>query len=83
MTNNQLGRLILESVCGQHGEAAKELAQYIVNRIDRNPVAWRTFDGEGGYTYRTYEDNENYQAEYESRNGTRYKGWVEPLFLKD
>lgn len=26
------------------------------------PVAWRTFDGEGGYDYRSYEDNEGYRA---------------------
>lgn len=43
------------------------------------PVAWRTFDGEGGYDYRTYADNENYAAEWAQRN-PRHVGWVEPLY---
>ena len=45
------------------------------------PVAWRTFDGEGGYDYRTYEDNEDYRINYIKRNGERYSHWVEPLYL--
>jgi hypothetical protein len=43
------------------------------------PVAWRTFDGEGGYDYRTYDDNENYRNEWDKRN-PNHKGWVEPLY---
>ena len=43
------------------------------------PVAWRTFDGEGGYDYRTYEDNEDYAAEWAKRN-PRHVGWVDPLY---
>jgi hypothetical protein len=43
------------------------------------PVAWRTFDGEGGYDYRTYEDNEDYAAEWAKRN-PRHVGWVERLY---
>jgi hypothetical protein len=43
------------------------------------PVAWRTFDGEGGYDYRTYDDNENYRDEWDRRN-PNHKGWVEPLY---
>ena len=43
------------------------------------PVAWRTFDGEGGYDYRTYEGNEDYAAEWAKRN-PRQVGWVEPLY---
>ena len=43
------------------------------------PVAWRTFDGEGGYDYRTYADNENYAAEWAQRN-PRHVGWVKPLY---
>ena len=46
----------------------------------QEPVAWRTFDGEGGYDYRTYEDNEDYAAEWAQRN-PRHVGWVEPLYL--
>ena len=46
---------------------------------EQEPVAWRTFDGEGGWDYRTYEDNENYAAEWAQRN-PRHVGWVEPLY---
>jgi len=45
----------------------------------QEPVAWRTFDGEGGYDYRTYDDNENYSNEWDKRN-PNHKGWVEPLY---
>jgi hypothetical protein len=45
----------------------------------QEPVAWRTFDGEGGYDYRTYEDNEDYAAEWAKRN-PQHVGWVEPLY---
>lgn len=44
------------------------------------PVAWMTFDGEGGYDLRLYEDNEDYRDEYIKRNGEKYSGWVKPLF---
>ena len=44
------------------------------------PAAWRTFDGEGGYMFRAYEDNEDYQEWWEKRN-PHHKGWVEPLYL--
>lgn len=44
------------------------------------PVAWRTFDGEGGYDYMTYADNENYQSDFIARNGSNYVGWVEALY---
>lgn len=44
------------------------------------PVAWRTFDGEGGYDYRTYDDNEDYRDSYIKRNGEHYAHWVEPLY---
>ena len=44
------------------------------------PVAWRTFDGEGGYDYRAYEDNEDYAKQWNARN-QRHVGWVEPLYL--
>lgn len=43
-------------------------------------MAWREFDGEGGYDYRTYDDNENFRDEYIKRNGQRYASWVEPLY---
>jgi len=43
------------------------------------PVAWRTFDGEGGYDYRDYEMNENYDKEWAKRN-PNHQDWVEPLY---
>jgi len=43
------------------------------------PAAWRTFDGEGGYDYRSYEDNENYKLWWDARN-PNHIGWVEPLY---
>lgn len=45
----------------------------------QEPVAWRTFDGEGGYDYRSYEMNETYDKEWAERN-PNHKGWVEPLY---
>jgi hypothetical protein len=45
----------------------------------QEPVAWRTFDGEGGYDYRTYDMNEDYAKEWNERN-PNHKGWVEPLY---
>jgi len=46
---------------------------------EQKPVAWRTFDGEGGYDYCSYEDNENYADDWNKRN-PNHKGWVEPLY---
>jgi hypothetical protein len=46
---------------------------------EQEPVAWRTFDGEGGYDYRTHADNEDYAAEWAKRN-PQHVGWVEPLY---
>ena len=47
---------------------------------EQEPVAWREFDGEGGYTYFAYEDNETWREEYIKRNGEKYADWVEPLY---
>jgi hypothetical protein len=47
----------------------------------QEPVAWRTFDGEGGYDYRDFDGNENYRAEFRARNpAPTYWDWVEPLY---
>jgi hypothetical protein len=46
---------------------------------EQEPVAWRTFDGEGGYDYRSYEDNESYADEWDKRN-PNHKGWVDKLY---
>lgn len=43
------------------------------------PVAWRTFDGEGGYDYRTYDMNESYAEDYAKRN-PNHAHWVDPLY---
>jgi len=45
----------------------------------QEPVAWRTFDGEGGYEYRAYDMNEDYAEAWSQRN-PKHKGWVEPLY---
>lgn len=47
---------------------------------DLMPVAWRTFDGEGGYEFRSYDENETYQDDFIKSNGAKYSGWVEPLY---
>lgn len=47
------------------------------------PVAWREFDGEGGYYFHYYQDNETFRDDYIKRNPNPiYKDWVEPLFRK-
>jgi len=49
---------------------------------EKEPVAWQTFDGEGGYDYRSYEDNEDYRDDYIKRNSNQkfYENWVIPLY---
>lgn len=68
--------------CAETCERAKLCAVCAsgVDDVNHEPVAWRTFDGEGGYEYRSYEDNENYREEYIKRNGEKYASWVEPLY---
>ena len=48
-------------------------------RGDAEPVAWREFDGEGGYEYRSYEENEDFAEQWAKRN-PNYVGWVKPLY---
>ena len=56
-----------------------ELAKY----RDAPVVAWREFDGEGGYDYRSYDDNEDFRSEYRKRNPSKiYHDWVQPLIVK-
>lgn len=65
-------------------EAERRSDRYVkcAAELDRiramEPVAWRTFDGEGGYDYRTYDMNEDYAEDYAKRN-PKYAHWVEPL----
>jgi len=47
-----------------------------------DPFAWATFDGEGGYDLRLFEDNESYREQYVNRNGLRYLDWVIPLYTR-
>tara|TARA_R110000868_G_scaffold39383_1_gene137266 strand:- start:2879 stop:3343 length:465 start_codon:yes stop_codon:yes gene_type:complete len=82
--NEKLRAALAEPACC----CGEPSAPGIVHRTDgpchmaepvQEPVAWRTFDGEGGYDHRTYEDNEDYAAEWAKRN-PRHVGWVEPLY---
>lgn len=47
----------------------------------QEPVAWRTFDGEGGYDYRGVDGNEDYRDEFIERN-PNHATWVEPLYAR-
>lgn len=46
----------------------------------QEPDAWREFDGEGGYYYRSYEHNEDYASKWDANN-PNHKGWVQPLYI--
>ena len=46
---------------------------------EAEPVAWRTFDGEGGYDYRDFYQNEAYELEWKRLNPA-YADWVTPLY---
>lgn len=59
---------------------AQDISKYFEARRTAEPVAWRTFDGEGGWDYRDYENNEDYIYQYVKRNGGKYAHWVEPLY---
>ena len=48
-------------------------------QLEQEPVAWRTFDGEGGYDYCSYEDNESYADDWNKRN-PNHVGWVDKLY---
>ena len=50
-----------------------------VAQPEQEPVAWRTFDGEGGYDYRSYEDNESYADDWSKRNPNHVE-WVDKLY---
>jgi len=59
---------------------AKLVAAKAIKELEsQEPVAWRTFDGEGQYEYRAYENNESYADDWNKRN-PNHKGWVEPLY---
>ena len=58
-------------------DTVKALRQAL--KTEQEPVGWRTFDGEGGYDYRSYEMNENYDKEWAKRN-PNHAHWVEPVY---
>ena len=48
------------------------------------PLAWATFDGEGNYEFRSYENNETYRDKYlnckDEKYAKKYANWVIPLY---
>jgi hypothetical protein len=67
------------SACKEALDATADLAGLIL--CDAEPVAWSEFDGEGGYDYRSYIDNEDFRDKYRKRNQSpTYFNWVEPLY---
>lgn len=65
--------------CAVPRQAVDAAIKYLRAQADAQPVAWRTFDGEGNYDYRAYELNEDYADEWNRRN-PNHVGWVEPLY---
>jgi len=90
MTKDEALRLALEALSEahyvvEHRQDVKKREQAITAikaalEAKDEPVAWREFDGEGGYDYYTYEHNEDLRDKYIERNGEKYAGWVEPLY---
>ena len=78
--------LIMRGVSGEEYPIGRAIFEqtYSLNtappqRTEQEPVAWRTFDGEGGYDYRSYEDNESYADDWNKRN-PNHAGWVDKLY---
>lgn len=59
-------------------EFARGCINLILEKIG-DPVAWRVFDGEGGYDYTTYFENEDLDKWYRERTDF-YKTWCEKLY---
>jgi hypothetical protein len=87
MTQTEALRLALEALESTIGTTLEtiDLRRKAITAIKAaleakdEPVAWREFDGEGGYYYSTYEDNEDYAVKWDAKN-PKHKGWVEPLY---
>jgi len=62
-----------------NNKTAIKALEAALNQQQAEPVAWRIFDGEGGYDYRTYDDNEDFVADWRRRN-PRHENWLEPLY---
>jgi len=64
-------------------QAFEEIRNYLICEPEDEPAAWSVFDGEGGYDYISYENNETYKDEFISRNrAEHYKEWVQPLYTR-
>ena len=75
---------LLTTIGKTHINAANliKMQQAEITRLhERTPVAWRTYDGEGGYRYCSYAGNESYRDGFIEANGQSYADWVEPLYL--
>lgn len=57
----------------------ESLRAQLAARVPEDIFAWATFDGEGGYDLRLYENNESYRDDYINCNGAKYASWVIPL----
>ena len=72
------------AICAADTEVASKAItagrQAIEQQEKQEPVAWREFDGEGGYYYLTYDMNEDHRDKFIKRNGEHYASWVEPLY---
>lgn len=75
------GRYVPVAVRDQWKNRTEKAEAELARLREMEPVAWRTFDGEGGFDYRNYCDNENYQKKFIARHSKQYhQGWVEPLY---
>ena len=63
-----------------HPKSSEYIRADLLIPVQEKPFAWATFDGEGGYDLRLYEDNENYRKDYIELNGAKYESWVKPLY---
>ena len=74
---------VTEQTMREYQELAAKRLEEIAKYRDAPVVAWREFDGEGGYDYCSYDDNEDFQSEYRKRNPRKiYHDWVQPLIVK-
>jgi hypothetical protein len=91
MTRDEIIEMAREAdlwVAGQdpYQEQIERFAALVEQRASKpetaaEPVAWRTFDGEGGYDYRDFYQNEAYELEWKRRNPAR-ADWVTPLYAR-
>jgi hypothetical protein len=75
---NQIKEAITSLRQALQEEALRNVAR-LGQEIEQKPVAWRTFDGENNYDFRSYEDNEDYGYWWEEIH-PNHEDWVEPLY---